>query len=62
MGQVDEALFTVLARAAEPRLGEFKAQELVNTAWAFATAGQLDEALFVALARAARPRLGEFNA
>ena len=50
------------ARAAEQRLGGFNAQELVNTAWAFATAGQLDDALFEALARAAEPRLGEFNA
>ena len=49
----NEALFAALARVAEPRLGEFNAQELANTAWAFATAGQLDEALFVALARAA---------
>ena len=29
-----------LARAAEWRPGEFKAQEIANTAWAFATLGQ----------------------
>ena len=44
------------------RLGEFNAQELANTAWAYAKADQRDEALFAALARAAKPRLGEFNA
>ena len=55
-------MLLALARAAEPRLDEFNAQNLANTAWAFATAGQLDEALFAALARAAEPRLGEFNA
>ena len=43
-------------------LREFKALELANAAWVFATAGQLDEALFAALARAAEPRLGEFKA
>ena len=40
----------------------FNAQELANTAWAFATLGQLDTLLFVALARAAEPRTHKFNA
>ena len=40
-----------LARVAERRLGDFIAQGLANTAWAFATAGQLDAQLFTALAR-----------
>merc|ERR1711908_188906 len=39
-GQLDEALFAALARAAEPRLGDFTGQNLANTAWAFATADQ----------------------
>ena len=30
-------------------VGEFKAQEMANTAWAFARVVKLDEALFVAL-------------
>ena len=55
-------LFTVLARAAERRMCEFKAQELANTVWAFATASQWDVPLFAALARAAARRVGEFNA
>ena len=38
--QAGTLLFTVLARAAEQRLGELKSQELANTAWAFATADQ----------------------
>ena len=38
-------LFAALARAAQLRLGEFNAQDLANTAWAFATAVQLDEVL-----------------
>ena len=37
--------FAVVARASESRPGEFNAQSLANTAWAYATAGQLDEAL-----------------
>ena len=38
MGQWDDTLFAVLARQAKQRLGEFNAQELANTAWAFAWA------------------------
>ena len=55
-------LFTALARAAERRMCEFKAQELANTAWAFATASQPDTSLFTALARAAEWRMCEFKA
>ena len=51
-----------LARVVEWRYGEFNAQDLANTAWAFATVGQQDEQLFKALARMAQWRLGEFNA
>ena len=53
------ALFVALARASERRSADFSAQELANTAWAFARAFQRDVALFVALARAAQQRLGE---
>ena len=50
MGQLDEALFAALARAAEPRLNEFNAQHFANAAWAFATAARSDEVLFAASA------------
>ena len=43
VGQQDGQLFKALARIAEHRLDKFKAQELANTAWAFATVGQQDE-------------------
>ena len=42
-------------------MGDFKAQNLANTAWAFATAGQNDALLFAALATAAERRMGNFN-
>ena len=61
MGQSDVKLFAALARVAELFLGDFKVQELANTAWAFATASQQDAQLFAALARAAELRLGNFN-
>ena len=38
-GQKDASLFVPLATAAERRMGDLNAQELANTAWAFATAG-----------------------
>ena len=60
-GNWKEALFAVLARAAELRFGDFKVQDLANTAWAFATASQQDAQLFAALARAAELRLGDFK-
>ena len=43
------------------RLEKFSAQELANTAWAFAKVGQQDEQLFKALAKMAEPRLDQFN-
>ena len=43
-------------------MGDFNAQDLANTAWAFATAGQSDAALLTALARAAERRMGHFEA
>ena len=62
MSQKDEQLFNALARMAEQRLDQFNAQELANTAWAFATVGQKDELLFNAVARMAERRLDQFNA
>ena len=50
-----------MARAAERRVREFNAQNLANTAWAFATVGQKDDQLFKALARMAERRLDQFN-
>ena len=51
-----------LARMAERRCTEFNAQNLANTAWAFATIGQQDAQLFNVLARTADRLLGTFNA
>ena len=59
--QEDAQLFAALARLAELRLGDFKVQELANTAWAFATASQQDAQLFAALARAIELRVGDFK-
>ena len=42
-------------------LGDFKVQELANTAWAFATASQQDAQLFAVLASVAELHLGDFN-
>ena len=61
MGQFDEKLFAALGKTAERRLVEFNAQELVNTAWAFAKVGQFDEKLFAALRKVADRLLCEFN-
>ena len=57
MGQWDEQLFMTLARASDQRVCDFDAQNLANTAWAFATAGQSDAQVFAALAKAAQLRL-----
>ena len=43
-------------------MSELIAQELANTAWAFATVKRPEEKLFTALARAAERRVSEFNA
>ena len=61
MGPLDMQLFTVLAKAANRWIGDFKAQELANTAWAFAKVGWYHMHLFTALARMAEQRLAEFN-
>ena len=41
-GHLDAQLLMALAREAERRVGDFNAQDLANTAWAFVTLGQLD--------------------
>ena len=62
MKQSDEKLFTALARSAEWRVGDFNAQDLANTAWAFATVQRSDEKLFTVLARAAERWVSDLNA
>ena len=47
---------------AELRLEQLNAQNLANTAWAFATVGQKDELLSKTLAKMAERRLDQFNA
>ena len=47
---------------AEWRVGDFKAQALSNTAWAFATASRSEAQLFAALARTADWRICAFKA
>ena len=42
-------------------MSEFNAQDLANTAWAFATVKQSDEKLFQALASAAERRVNELK-
>ena len=42
-------------------MGDFNAQGLANTAWAFATAGQPDAQLFMALASVAERRVHDFE-
>jgi len=53
-GQSDALLFMVFARATEQRMSDFIAQQLANTAWAFAKVGQSDTKLFMAFGRAAK--------
>ena len=59
---MDAKLFQTFARASERRVGDFNAQSLANTAWAFATADQMDASLFVVLARATERCMSNFNA
>ena len=48
--------------AAERRMAYFNTHGIVNTAWAFVTAGQLDGLLFTALAIVAEQHQGNFKA
>ena len=61
LGGETGALFAAVAEAAVPRLREFNAQNLANTAWAFATAGHASPALLDAIAAEAAPRVRDFN-
>ena len=54
-------MFALLARAVEQRVCELTAQDLANTAWAFATAGHSAVVLFRALATAVEWLIREFN-
>ena len=61
---MDVLLSTVFVMAAERLVADFNAQELANTAWAFAwvpMVGQSDTPLFLALGRAAEERLDGFG-
>ena len=42
-------------------MSKFNAQDVTNTAWAFATAGQFDASLFFALANAAKLNMSKFK-
>ena len=55
-------LWTAIAQEAQGRVGEFKAQELSNTAWAFATAGHKAPDLFEAIAQEAHGWVGGIKA
>ena len=50
-----------MAKVAVPGLDQFNAQNLANTAWAFATVNRPDDKLFTALARAAERRVNGFK-
>ena len=50
-----------LARASDQRVCDFDAQNLANTAWAFATANQTDAPLFAMLLRATERCVCDFD-
>ena len=52
---------TALARAAERRVSQFDAQNLANTAWAFAQVARSDAALFSALTMRTEQHTSDFN-
>ena len=56
-----ESVWAALPRVVHRQLGGFNAQEISNTAWAFATVNYRDGTLFAALAIAAERRLSDFN-
>jgi hypothetical protein len=51
-----------IAQQAQLLIADFNAQDISNTAWAFATAGVPAPELFAAIAAHAQPRLAEFKA
>eukprot|EP00747_Dinoflagellata_sp_TGD_P196517 gnl/TRDRNA2_/TRDRNA2_66709_c0_seq1.p1 gnl/TRDRNA2_/TRDRNA2_66709_c0~~gnl/TRDRNA2_/TRDRNA2_66709_c0_seq1.p1 ORF type:complete len:194 (+),score=36.21 gnl/TRDRNA2_/TRDRNA2_66709_c0_seq1:3-584(+) len=59
--QLDVLLYKALAQATAQRMGEFKSQNLADTAHAFATASQGDAAIFSAVATAVVLRVRDFN-
>ena len=61
-GSTATELMAALATSIESRVGDCNAQELANTAWAFAKAEHRASALFDALATAAARRVRDFNA
>lgn len=61
-GQSMKSLVKALAKAIERCLHDCNAQELANSAWAFAKAGYLDANLFSSLARVVESRANDFNA
>ena len=61
-GVRDAPLFAAFATAAQQLMGNLKAQELANVAWAFAATGQKDASLFAAFATAAKRCMSNFKA
>ena len=55
-------MLATLARIMEGKFDDIKAQELANTAQAYATPALSDALLLAALARILERRLGDFNA
>ena len=51
-----------LPRVSLRRVGDFNAQSLANTTWAFATADQTDAPLFSVFSRATERCVGDFDA
>ena len=51
---------TFVGAAMLRRIGEFRMQDLANTAWAFATAGRVEAQIFNALTTLARQCVGDF--
>ena len=61
MNQSEGKLLTVLTRAAERKIGDFKLRDLFNTTWALGRSNQSDEKLFTALLSAAERRGNELK-
>ena len=51
-----------LTQAVYQKVEDFNAQNIANTAWAFATAEQSYEKLFITLAQATTRKVEDFNA
>ena len=61
MKQLDDKLFTVLAEAAERRMSEFNALDVINMAWACATVKQSDYKLLTASVQVAERLQANIN-